>query len=89
MLLGAFVGLLSLLYLILIEDSGVQRIARLNADIERQTAENRKIEIDNSLLRIQIADVKNRPETKEAMARYQLNMIRPGEVFIQTPNETR
>jgi len=82
----ASVGLVQMAYLMLNEEGGALRIARLNAEIERQLGENRKIQIENALLRAQIAEIKRRPETKEAMARFQLNMIRPDEVFIQTPS---
>ena len=79
-------GMLYMLYLIADERNGVLRIVQLNAEIERQVAVNRKVEVDNDLLRAQIADVKSHPEIMEAMARYQLNMVRPGEIFVQTPH---
>lgn len=84
---AALAALAAMLYTILVADDGLPKVVRLQAEIEKQARENERTRVENGFLRAQIGDVKNSPETMEAMARYQLNMIRPDEVFVQTPSE--
>lgn len=89
LVVGAITALGGLLHTILLEEKGIPRVVRLQAEIEAQVRENEQTKVDNGFLRAQIGDLKRRPETMEAMARYQLNMIRPDEIFVQTPAADR
>ena len=82
---GALAGLAYLAYAISSGKDGWLRVHELRTQIERQAEENRRMEVDNSLLRKQVSTLKRHPDSMEGIARYQLNMIRPGEVFIQIP----
>jgi len=51
--------------------------------LQQQQLENQQLQNRNALLAIEIADLKQGTAVIEALAREELGMIKPGEIFFQ------
>lgn len=60
-------------------------------DMDRQVAEqrevNQKLETRNAALDAEVRDLKTGFDAIEERARYELGLVKPGEVFVQVPRK--
>lgn len=61
--------------------------ARLNKQIEQQSAENERVEAKNQLINAEIKALKEGKDAVEARARNQMGMIKEGETFYMIVDE--
>ncbi|MDQ7990326.1 MAG: cell division protein FtsB [Candidatus Dactylopiibacterium sp.] len=64
-----------------------QDVHELRARLEKLQADNRKLEQRNADLAAEVKDLKNGFEAMEERARFELNLVKPGEIFVQSPDE--
>lgn len=64
-------------------DWGLREIARLQAQIAMQKAENAKLKQRNDMLAADVDDLRNGKEAIEERARTELGLIKPDEIFYQ------
>ena len=68
---------------------GWLRVAEVDRQLSAQQAKNGEIEARNTALEAEVRDLKQGLEAIEERARYELGMIKPGEVFFQVVEEGR
>ena len=64
---------------------GWVRVWESERQIESQRAVNQKLEQRNAALDAEVRDLKSGFEALEERARYELGMIKEGEIFVQVP----
>jgi cell division protein FtsB len=75
--------LIHLQYNLWIGKDSYQEYYALKKMIALQQQQNRKLKIRNDMLKIEVNDLKNGVESIEEHARFELGMIKRGEVFYQ------
>src|SRR4051812_840496 len=74
---------LALQYRLWMSEDGVRELARLDAAVERQKAENEELEARNQQMVAEVADLKAGMTAIEERARSELGMIGRNETFYQ------
>ncbi len=73
--------LAALQYRLWVGDGSYAEMARLEAAIERQQAENDKMRERNRVLAVEVRELKNGLDAIEERARLEMGMIKEGEAF--------
>ncbi|MBB3167935.1 cell division protein FtsB [Simiduia aestuariiviva] len=73
--------LAALQYRLWVGDGSYAEMARLEAAIERQRAENDKMRERNRVLAVEVRELKNGLDAIEERARLEMGMIKEGEAF--------
>ncbi|WP_320825200.1 septum formation initiator family protein [Reinekea sp.] len=68
-------------------DNGYVDNQRLATEIGIQQAELRVLQVKNDLLRARVDDLKSGNDAIEELARQDLGLIRPGEIFVMIHSE--
>ena len=68
---------------------GWLRVAEVDRQVSAQRDKNGQLEARNTALEAEVRDLKQGLEAIEERARYELGMIKPGEVFFQVVEEDR
>lgn len=66
---------------------GVLRVAELERQLDGQREVNQSLEARNASLEAEVRDLKAGYEAIEERARYELGLVKDGEVFVQTPQK--
>ena len=66
---------------------GWVRVWEYERQVQAQREVNQKLEQRNAALDAEVRDLKSGYEAIEERARYELGMIKEGEVFVQTPQK--
>ncbi len=64
-----------------------QEVHELETRLAAMKEANQKLEQRNADLAAEVKDLKNGYEAMEEKARFELNLVKPGEVFVQVPDE--
>jgi cell division protein FtsB len=67
------------------DSRGLERVERLQRDLDELKEENRKIRRENEALQIEIRSFHSDPSYVEKIARDELGMVGPSEVIFQFP----
>jgi cell division protein FtsB len=86
-LLGALILLIQ--YPLWLGKGGWLRVAEVDRQVSAQRDKNGQLEARNTALEAEVRDLKQGLEAIEERARYELGMIKPGEVFFQVVEEGR
>jgi cell division protein FtsB len=86
-LLGALILLIQ--YPLWLGKGGWLRVAEVDRQVSAQRDKNGQLEARNTALDAEVRDLKQGLEAIEERARYELGMIKPGEVFFQVVEEGR
>jgi len=86
-LLGALILLIQ--YPLWLGKGGWLRVAEVDRQVWAQRDKNGQLEARNMALEAEVRDLKQGLEAIEERARYELGMIKPGEVFFQVVEEGR
>ena len=89
MLISLSFLLLLLQYPLWFSESSLPDAWHLNAKIESQIEENKKLEERNRLLEAEVDDLKSGLEVVEEKARTDLGLIKKGETFFQVIEDKR
>lgn len=82
------IALIALLqYPLWLGKGGWFRVWEYDRQLEAQRDVNQKLEQRNSAFDAEVRDLKSGYEAIEERARYELGMIKPGEVFVQVPKK--
>ena len=85
----ALIALLVLLqYPLWIGKGGWVRVWDVDRQLQQQKATNHQLEVRNAGLDAEVRDLKSGLDAIEERARYELGMIREGEIFVQVPQKT-
>jgi len=76
-------AVLGLLGLSAWDPDGLQRVRRLEAEVQRRSAETRDIARENARLRREIRALQGEPGALERAAREELGFVRPGEMVFK------
>jgi cell division protein FtsB len=79
--------LLALQYPLWFGKGGLLRVAELERQLDAQRAVNQSLEVRNASLDAEVRDLKAGYEAIEERARYELGLVKDGEVFVQTPQK--
>jgi cell division protein FtsB len=63
------------------------RVWEIERQVQAQRETNQKLEQRNAALDAEVRDLKSGYEAIEERARYELGMIKEGEVFVQVPQK--
>jgi len=66
---------------------GWLRVWEVNRQLHSQRAENLRLEQRNASLDAEVRDLKSGNEAIEERARFELGLTRPGEVYVQVPQQ--
>ncbi|MFN4148359.1 MAG: cell division protein FtsB, partial [Rhodocyclaceae bacterium] len=66
---------------------GLIRVWELERQLAAQREINQQLEARNAALEAEVRDLKSGLEAIEERARYELGLIKEGEVFVQTPQK--
>jgi cell division protein FtsB len=90
LLAAALVGLIVLVqYPLWLGKGGWLRVWEIDRQLSAQQATNQALEVRNGALEAEVRDLKQGLEAIEERARYELGMIKPGEVFFQVIEEKK
>jgi cell division protein FtsB len=82
------VALLTLLqYPLWFGKGGLLRVQDMERQLDAQRELNQKLEARNASLEAEVRNLKSGYEAIEERARYELGLIKEGEVFVQTPQK--
>ena len=82
------IALLALLqYPLWLGKGGWLRVLDLENQVAAQKDLNRKLEQRNAAMDAEVRDLKSGTEAVEERARYELGLVKPGEVFVQVPKK--
>lgn len=81
----ALVLLLVLQYPLWIAKGSWQDVSELEGRLDALRAENHVLEQRNAELAAEVRDLKSGYEALEERARLELNLVKPGEIFVQIP----
>ncbi|MBU2705799.1 cell division protein FtsB [Zooshikella marina] len=73
-------------YQLWLGDSSVSRWWQTKQHISQQRLENQRLKHRNRILEAEVVELQNGLETIEEHARFELGMIKRGEVFYQIPS---
>ena len=79
--------LLGLQYPLWFGKGGLLRVAQLERQLDAQLAVNQQLEARNASLEAEVRDLKTGYEAIEERARYELGLVKDGEVFVQVPQK--
>lgn len=79
--------LLALQYPLWFGKGGLLRVAELERQLDGQREVNQSLEARNASLEAEVRDLKAGYEAIEERARYELGLVKDGEVFVQTPQK--
>ena len=79
--------LLALQYPLWLGKGGLFRVAELERQLDGQREVNQSLEARNASLEAEVRDLKAGYEAIEERARYELGLVKDGEVFVQTPQK--
>ena len=83
-LLLLLAGLLALLqYRFWLGSGGQHEVEALRGQVQRQQAENQRLQERNAALAAEVEDLKSGEAAVEERARSELGMVKPGEVFYR------
>ncbi len=82
-----FLLVLALQYPLWLGQGGWLRVWEVDERLGAQREINAQNERRNAALDAEVRDLKSGNEALEERARYDLGLIRPGEIFVQTPEE--
>ena len=68
---------------------GWLRVWDMDQQLEAQQEVNQKLELRNAGLDAEVRDLKNGYEAIEERARFELGLVKPGEVFVQVPQKVQ
>lgn len=68
---------------------GWLRVWDMDQQLEEQQEVNQKLELRNAGLDAEVRDLKNGYEAIEERARFELGLVKPGEVFVQVPHKAQ
>lgn len=68
---------------------GWLRVWSMDQQLEAQQEVNQKLELRNAGLDAEVRDLKNGYDAIEERARFELGLIKPGEVFVQVPQKAQ
>ena len=77
--------LLALQYPLWVGKGGWRDVHEAEAKLEALRAENLELEKRNADLAAEVKDLKSGYEAMEERARLELNLVKPGEIFVQIP----
>jgi len=77
--------LLGLQYPLWFGKGGLLRVAELERQLTSQREVNQQLEARNASLEAEVRDLKTGYEAIEERARYELGLVKDGEVFVQVP----
>lgn len=66
---------------------GWLRVWDMDQQLEAQQDVNQRLELRNAGLDAEVRDLKNGYEAIEERARFELGLVKPGEVFVQVPQK--
>ena len=81
LLLALLLGLLQ--YKLWFGNGGQREVEALRGQVQRQQAENRRLQERNAALAAEVEDLKSGEAAVEERARSELGMVKPGEVFYR------
>jgi cell division protein FtsB len=79
--------LIALQYPLWFGKGGLLRVADLERQLDGQREVNQSLEARNASLEAEVRDLKSGYEAIEERARYELGLVKDGEVFVQTPQK--
>lgn len=79
--------LVALQYPLWLGKGGLLRVADLERQLDGQREVNQSLEARNASLEAEVRDLKAGYEAIEERARYELGLVKDGEVFVQTPQK--
>jgi cell division protein FtsB len=84
-----FVLVVALQYPLWLGRGGWLRVWELDKNLQEQRASNQRLEQRNARLDAEVNDLKPESGTDaiEERARYDLGLVRPGEIFVQVPQK--
>jgi cell division protein FtsB len=68
---------------------GWLRVWEIDKNLQEQRAHNQKLEQRNARLYAEVNDLKSGTDAIEDRARYDLGLVRPGEIFVQIPPKAK
>ena len=68
---------------------GWLRVWDMDQQLEAQQDVNQRLELRNAGLDAEVRDLKNGYEAIEERARFELGLVKPGEVFVQVPQKAQ
>jgi cell division protein FtsB len=66
---------------------GWLRVLEADRQLAAQVEANRKLEIRNAGLEAEVVDLKSGHDAIEERARFELGLIKPGEIFVSVPRK--
>jgi len=82
-----FVLVVALQYPLWLGRGGWLRVWEIDKDLQAQRAHNQRLEQRNARLDAEVIDLKSGTDAIEERARYDLGLVRPGEIFVQVPQK--
>ncbi|MCL2161706.1 MAG: cell division protein FtsB [Betaproteobacteria bacterium] len=82
-----FVLVIALQYPLWLGRGGWLRVWEIDKSLQEQRAHNQRLEQRNARLDAEVNDLKSGTDAIEERARYDLGLVRPGEVFVQVPQK--
>jgi cell division protein FtsB len=79
--------LLGLQYPLWLGKGGLLRVADLERQLAAQREVNQQLEARNASMEAEVRDLKSGYEAIEERARYELGLVKDGEVFVQVPQK--
>jgi len=80
-----FVLVVVLQYPLWLGRGGWLRVWEIDSNLQEQRAHNQHLEQRNARLDAEVIDLKSGTDAIEERARYDLGLVRPGEIFVQVP----
>lgn len=77
------IALAGIQYKLWLGDGGIRHWQQLEEKIEVKAAENKKLTVRNTALEADIVELKSGEQALEEQARYELGMVKEGEVYYQ------
>jgi cell division protein FtsB len=84
-ILFLFLLVVALQYPLWLGRGGWLRVWEIDKSLQEQHAHNQSLEQRNARLDAEVSDLKSGSDAIEDRARYDLGLVRPGEVFVQVP----
>lgn len=82
-----FLLLVALQYPLWFGKGSWQEVHELELRLQALKESNQKLEQRNADLAAEVKDLKSGYEAMEERARFELNLVKPGEIFVQVPDE--
>jgi len=82
-----FILVVALQYPLWLGRGGWLRVWETDKSLQAQRARNHELEQRNARLYAEVNDLKSGTDAIEERARYDLGLVRPGEIFVQVPQK--